>query len=749
MPAHHRAPHQSGFAALLMVLVVGLATATLVLTRVNHVRSGQEVAAMLKTSATAHARAWKATDALRIALGEAESTYVAGLTPGMVLSISMDDWSSYRITATVVSNELVDGTQELTMRVAAADGTEAAKTRHTAAVLVTFQVRPNPCEVTRTCPRPSVQGTLVIRGDLDASNAAIRFLGGESPSIYVDGNVNLGGATYNLSDLCATGDVTVGGPSLIETVCTDKSLLVKDSASIGSARAVGAISMQSSATVRSAISNGEVSVSNGTIEHLQSTGDVSVSEQGRVAILRSAGKLSWTSNASADSVETNGDIEAYGGDSERTTLTSRGKVTLQGSVKNLLAHGAVALVPRGYAMGVLGMLRSNGDFSYVPRQSTVVQGEVGGAITPPLLAPLVPPVNVGPIGTHPVRLPLVTVPAMQSMLYETFKIDVNYLREDANYVFTTEDDGKMVVYVKDVNGIAPGKYYLGVHPQDSGVLLGAVRFCSQTTMQSVGANMVPVCTLPAQANAAIAFCVPGVPGQACIAYTPADRTWTMGRANMPIGAYWFDGNLLLQQSSYVGAFMATGDIRATGFVFISAINTVSSARACSGVLLATNFCDPADRALRTPALALGNAALVAGSYDGTVFSGGNIYLEDSQEVAGNVLAGNQVFINPNAAGGSDLVVTIHGRMVVSGQRGGAVESILAAKINFVLDGFLSTFNPSVSPCMSAACRVTAPASQQARAQNAPQNAAPAACTLATGCTQGNLAQVRVFWAAPD
>ncbi|WP_395668743.1 hypothetical protein [Rhodoferax sp.] len=748
----HRATRQSGFAALLMVLVVGLATAALVLARVNHVRSSQEVAAMLKNTTTVHARAWKAADALRVALGEAEPGYVAGLLPGTAIDITLSDQASYRITAQVMSNELVNGAQELSVRVEAADAAEATQTQSSAAVRVTFQVRPNPCAVTGTCPRPTAPSTLVIRGDLDASNATIRFLGGENASIFVDGNVDLGGFTLNLSNLCATGDITVGGPTTIETVCTDKNLLVKDSASIGTARVMGAIHMQSSKTLRSAISNGAVNATRGTIAHLQSSGDVSVSEEARIAVLRSEGKLSWTSNASADSVETNGDIEAYSGDSGSTTLASRGNVTLQGTVKDLLAHGAVALVPRSYGMGIQGMLRGNGDFSYVPRQSTVEQGEVGGAITPPLLEVLVPPVNVMRVNTRPVvRLPQVAVPVMQSVLPETFKIDVNYLRGEANYVFTTEDDGKIVLHVKDVSGIAPGKYYLGVHPQDSDVLLGVMRICTQTTMQRVGSALVPVCTLPTQANAAIGFCVPAVPGQPCIAYAPAERTWTIGNTNMPIGAYWFDGNLELQQNSYVGSFLATGDIRATGFVFISAINTVSSARACSGTLLATNFCDPDNRILRTPALALGNAALVAGSYQGAAFSGGNIHLEDSQEVAGNVLAGNQVFINPGSSNEGLSVVTIHGRLLASGQSGRTTESVLAAKINFVIDGFLSTFDPSASPCMSAACQVSATASfsKPAAPQNTAQPATLANCTLAAGCTQGSVSQVRVFWAAPD
>jgi len=292
MPAPHRSTPErmtprSGFAALLMVLVIGLATAALVLARVNHVRSGQEVASMLKNSTAVQARAWKAADALRIALGQAQAGYVATLIPGSVLTITMEDRADYGISATVVSNRVVDGAQELTVRVLAADATAPEQTRYTAAVRVTFQVRPNPCDVTRTCPKAPAPSTLVIRGDLDASNATVRFLGGGNASLDVDGNVDLGGVTYNLSELCATGNITVGGPSIIETVCTDMNLLVKDSASIGSASAVGTIGMHSSGTVRSAISNTGVSVTKGSVGYLQSTGTVSVSEQGRVGTLRS------------------------------------------------------------------------------------------------------------------------------------------------------------------------------------------------------------------------------------------------------------------------------------------------------------------------------------------------------------------------------------------------------------------------------------------------------------------------------
>lgn len=753
MTAHHHATRQSGFAALLMVLVVGLATAALVLARVNHVRSGQEVAAMLKSSTTAHARAWKAADAVRLALGDAATSFVAGLSPGMVLTITMEDRTSYRIDATVVSNQQVDGAQEITLRVQAADAAQPAQTRNTAAVLVTFQVRPTPCNVTGTCPKPPPpRPPLVIRGDLNAANAIIRFLGKGDNSLYVDGHVNLGGQTYNLSELCATGNITVGGTSQIESVCTDMNLLVKDSASIDTAHAIGSIQMESSGRLGAAISNASVSVTAGTIDHLQSTGDVLVAEPARVATLRTEGKLQWTSSASADSVETNGDIEAYRGNSDRAALASRGKVTLQGSVKDLLAHGAVALVSDGVGMGVKGMLRANADFSYAPGTSTVVNGEVGGTITPPLLEPLVPPVNVVQSSKQPVvRLPAVKVPVVQSVLRETFKIDVNFLRSEANYVFTSEDEGKMVVQVKDVSGIPPGKYYLGVHRLESGALTGAVRLCGQTTLQSVGSTLVPVCTVPAQPEAAQALCVFDVRRQPCLAYSPSDRTWTFSRAIVPVGAYWFDGNLVLHQSSYVGSFLATGNIRATEFLSIWAPNTVESSRACAGALVPTNFCDPSTRTLRTPPLALGNAALVAGSYEGTVFTGGDIYLETSQEISGNVLAGNQVLINAGAASTAQSLVTIHGRMLASGQSGQSVVSVLAGRIIFVTDDFQSTFDPSVSPCMSSACNVsaTARASQQAVDPSAPQPAGSAGCTTAAGCTQGRVSQVRVFWAAPD
>jgi len=311
-------------------------------------------------------------------------------------------------------------------------------------------------------------------------------------------------------------------------------------------------------------------------------------------------------------------------------------VTLQGSVKDLRAHGSVALVPSRYAMGVQGTLRANADFVYAPRQSTVAQGEVGGAIAPPLLEPLVPPVNVVRAATTPV---VTAAPGDRARHPQRVVRNVQDRRElpsrRGQLRLHRRRRREMVVQVEDVSGVPAGKYYLGVYRLDSGALSEAMQLCAQTTLQSAGGAVVPVCTAPAQASATTTWCASAPGGPACIAYAPSNRTWTIDSTAVPVGAHWFKGDLVLQKGSYIGSFLATGDIRVAGYLSASAPNTVTSARACAGALVASNLCDPSSRTLRTPPLALGNAVLVAGSYQGTTFSGGDVAWKPPEEIAGN------------------------------------------------------------------------------------------------------------------
>lgn len=132
MRSCRRTKFQAGFTAMVMVLVISLATAAAVFARVTYLRGTQDVALLLKKGTTTQAKAWRAADALRIALGDMTAEYVEALAANAVIPITMSDSTGYSISARVMRNDsLAGGARELTMRVVA----KTPQSKQTPAVL--------------------------------------------------------------------------------------------------------------------------------------------------------------------------------------------------------------------------------------------------------------------------------------------------------------------------------------------------------------------------------------------------------------------------------------------------------------------------------------------------------------------------------------------------------------------------------------------------------------------------------------
>jgi hypothetical protein len=534
---------------------------------------------------------------------------------------------------------------------------------------------------------------------------------------------------------------------------------VNDHASVKAAYVAGDISMNSAGTIQSLVSNGDIFVTNGNIGYSESVGNVEVSQFGRVAVARTEGTVNWTSRRSASSLFSNRDIEAYDGVGEDTVLSSLGTVSVRGTVKDINA-------PTDRGFGITGNMLTNGNFRYTPGLSFVQRGEVSGLITPPLVRALVPVVNIVNISNASLlNLNRVSTPIVQNTSFDFDIVDTNFLRNQANYIFTANSEGKIFVTVQNVSGIASGEYQLGVYRSTADSLYKENQLCTQTSVENVNGSRIPVCQHPTNIQLAKAICVSVRNAVPCISYTASTKTWIIKDAVLPYGAMWFDGDLILEQGNYINSFMATGNISALGRSKLSSPN--ASLFACSDPtslnanttkiagLLPTNFCDSLTRALILPTKALGNAVLIAGAFSGTQFSGGNITLEVSQEIFGNVFAGDDIQISRSSSNLLNDVVTFHGRIGAFGQGGRQLINVFRLAINFVFDDLPpTTFDINSSPCMSSLCGVTGLASEGqpksvGSGVKAISSSSETECQLSLGCTAGSVSQVRVYWVAYD
>ena len=140
-------------------------------------------------------------------------------------------------------------------------------------------------------------------------------------------------------------------------------------------------------------------------------------------------------------------------------------------------------------------------------------------------------------------------------------------------------------------------------------------------------------------------------------------TWSLRDNNnqdpsLAPGVFLFKGNLNPQTGKYANAFLSTGSITYGTSIILEAPNYAGANKVCNstGFGRPTNLCS--SKTALIPA-AIGNIALLAGSCTNATtdascratYSGGNITLESSAKVYGNVIAGNLL----NTSGESTIV----------------------------------------------------------------------------------------------
>jgi hypothetical protein len=786
---------QAGFAALLIVLVTGLAAAAIVFAQVAYVQGSQQVANLLKSTTPTQAKAWAAADAVRIALGEAPSDYIEGLTVGQSIPVEFSNTSAYIVTVNVVKNAVVNSANELTLRILAKDNGFGNFSSSTA-LLVTYYISANPCIPDLTCPKPVTPYTIVIRGEM-INSGVLRFLG-SAGSAFVDGNVALSGSSDSFETLCSTGDVEIGSGIHINSVCADGDFHLMDSASVTSAQIKGSVALRSTRGVDALLSNGDVVVSSGSVGSLKTKGNIEVNQTGRVDKAESEGDVNWTSSLSATEIHSNGAVINYMGDGDQAKISTLGPATLSGNVRELHAIGDIDLITARVGNGVKSVMATNGNFRYIQGQTFVNSGTVGGVISPPIDRSVTPLVNVTRASQLPVvNIPRVVVPIVKPVPVNIIGIDATYLRDSANYLFTVDSQNRIVVRVRSVTGIEDGQYYLGAFLPSDTQSLGRDYLCKRVRNGTVNGKLEAVCQLPVSKNLARTICNASAALNACFGYDPSTKTWSIDSSTLASGAMFFDGNLSVNTGNYSNALIASGNIRLAGRTALKAMNfagydEVCKARTVNGApstltdgIFPSNICDFGNSILRDPLDPIGNAILVAGAYAGDAFSGGDITFVNALEIFGTVLAGNSVAFGTTSS--TQQVVTIHGRLVASGQRGVGAISQFNGYVNFVLDDFPSTFDAGLTPCMSSGCQINATQSAMSSMKNSvspsnaktnngtspsavalgaerplatmagaaslsagaldTENGASSSCTA--GCTAGSVSQVRVYWASYD
>lgn len=640
-PTFNGSTFQRGMATLLTVLLGAIALTVTALGVLYLVGSSGQKQFAVHASTNAKAGAWAGVELIRKYLIERAnvSTTLTDLPSGISVGLGSNTVS--------VSWQSVVATSATQYRITANVRSQNGPARSSAVVQAVYDVSlggSSPADV-------SLSSTLYIGHNLNMSGGIV--FKGDNARFVVNGSSTLSSASITgLKSLKATGNIVLGSAISVPEVFSNGTLTLNGGASTLNGSALGDITVSSGGSQGVLSTNANLTISNGSVAAGNALGFIAVSSGGSQGTL-TAGKTISISNGTTTESDAVGNI----------TISSWPTTTRVNS------QATVTCPSQWWTQ-----------FSSIRAKAT------SGCPAANVVAPAAVSVNL--------MAPLTALGVTQP------KIDAYLLQNSANYVFQYSN-GREMVTVNNVQGIANGTYYLGAYGWQSG--RGWHDFlCAQV---DTNGN----CTSPSVPNASLrTICQGFSTSNGCFSYNASTSTWTISGKNLAPGVMWFSGHLNLSDGTYYNTFIATGNIATSGSHVTYAENYTGYATICQNQyplnatndflgLYPTQLCNASAGTLKTNAI--GNIAYLAGGYVGTVFSGGQITLGASTLVYGSVLAGDVL-----VTGGSS---TVYGYVVAAGE-GASTANTWGGSTTIDVTNLPSTYAPDKVPDMTAAGSTSTP-----------------------------------------
>lgn len=714
----HPRARQRGMATILIVLLAGLSITATTLGVMYTVRSTQDQQMATHASTEAESLAWTGVELLRLYLTKADLDQVEALTLNSNL-ISGDIGnriSAARVATTANESNVPTGSPERNFAFEVTGKTDLASST----LRVVYSVTGSNGNSTTPSPGVGFDGTMNIYDNL-ALSGGLTFLGGSNVSLNVEGSVNIGGGVKGVNVMRATGDITVsGGTERIQELFSNGNITLTGGATATLVSALGDITASSGGSQGVLNSNRNITISNGTVEAANSLGNIIVSSGSNQGALTAKGTINISNGGKTATANAAGDVTVTGG--SVGIIRTEGNVTSSRDVDQIHANGSV--VSGGSNSGIIraignatlngsgsrdvevkgSVFVNSGSLSRVRAEKNLTfngwgsaTGIIGGTLSKAEQWNNNVNVTIQPglaVTLTPVQIALMTPLQPFSLTRPT--VDARPLESAANYVFKYVG-GKEQITVKNVNGLADGNYRLGkikkAYTDNWGYL------CKETDSSGF---CIPECSPITNGNcqgtgieALKLFCHGQSLQNKCMSYNQGTQTWTLeGSQNNQViapGVLWFEGNLTLGDGLYRGTMLATGNINAaSGSVSTYATNHAGYANNCQnslyGTLYPTNYCQNG-AFLSNP---VGNIALLAGSYNGTEYQGGNISVGSSTRIFGDVIAGNQI----SGGGGA----TVQGYITAAGL-GSSTSNSLSAGLTIDLRNLPASYTPGEIPDM--------------------------------------------------
>lgn len=601
---------QRGMATTLVMLLTGMAMTVTAMGMVYGIRSAQEQQVASHATVPAESRAWEGVELVRLYLLDMATQTPTTLAEDRLAALTGTLATNINGLTISVSERYTTQTGIIGFNISSAVGGSGAA-GSTATVQAFYNVNLGSGSGSGPGPNPpSSDGSVTFSKSLNLTGS-ITFKGNPVTKIKVKGNATLTGSVTGLQNLQATGDIVIGSGIQVDEVFANGTLTLNGSASTLKGSALGNITLNSGGSQGVLYTNGDMTISNGSVSTANALGKLISTTGGTLGTLN-IGKTIALSNGTTTEANAVGDV----------TVTSWPSI-------NRINSKAKVTCPSQY---------------WYPQGTIKAQSTSGCPVTPTIVAPASVTVTL--------FTPLTAIAA------DTVKVDAYEYKDASNYLFEYVN-GKRQVTVQNINGLTTGVYYLGNYPQQNG------RGYNDFLCKSVDSSNN--CTSPATPDSTTrTLCQGQSTYNGCITYS--NGTWTVSGKNLAPGALWFKGNLQMSNGEYYNSVVATGNITTSGAHVLYAVNYAGYQVICNNKFLKnsttdfagmypTNFCNVSGAKLISNSL--GNVGYLAGSFTNSVFSGGVITLGASSNVYGSIVAGD-VFLTEGSS-------TVHGYVTAAAQ----------------------------------------------------------------------------------
>jgi hypothetical protein len=271
---------QRGIASVLFMLLSGLSLGAMVFGAIYYVRGLQSQSVTVHAQTQAQLKAWSGVEALRQHLYQLGATEAAKLSVNQVVTFS----ALSGISATVVDVLAADsvncsGGTRVGFNITGSSGGANSL------LAATFCAKGNggTSGSAGKIPAINIKGNLQLGGDL-------KVQGDAQTKVVVDGTVNGSGSLTGISNLYATGDITLGGSVGFDILFSEGNINLSGSGLYSSVQSMKNVSLSGGVGVASLTANGTATISSNAVTALSAIGNVTAGSA-KVGSLKTKGNV--------------------------------------------------------------------------------------------------------------------------------------------------------------------------------------------------------------------------------------------------------------------------------------------------------------------------------------------------------------------------------------------------------------------------------------------------------------------------